>query len=531
MHVLMVAAENGALAGGKVGGLGDVIRDAPNALASKGHQVSVITPGYGILANPENSHKIADIDVLFCDRRETVSLFSVKAKNTQPHIQHWVLEHWLFAAGGVGAIYSNDHYGPFATDAHKFALFCAGVGQVLNARILQDIDVLHCHDWHSASLLILRQFSKNYLFLQSLHTVFSIHNLAIQGVRPIQGDDSSLLSWFPEINGDFEFITHPRDETLVNLMRAGINLADRVHTVSPTYAKEILLPSDPKRGFVGGEGLESDLSKVNQDRRLFGILNGCDYDLPQTPPLSRAKIFETIDQVLDQWAQSKSPNFKNYYFALRKLEQWKKIRKELNPVVASIARVTPQKFGLLKLNGEPSFVGKENDSTTFVLDELLLMIDPGVLIIFGNGDSDYEAFFTDAMARHKNFMYLCGYSDALAKALYQYCDLYFMPSMFEPCGISQMLAMREGTPCLVHAVGGLKDTVIPSLNGFTFEGLTTDEIVKQMLQQMEAAVNCFQNDSDKWHAFCQQASAARFLWGDSAEAYCQLLYNSNLPYA
>ena len=105
----MVAAENGALPGGKVGGLGDVIRDVPQALAHQGHAVSVITPGYGILADNAAAQLIADVDVLFCGRREQVSLFAVSAANSHSKVTHWVLEHWLFAAGGVGAVYSNDH--------------------------------------------------------------------------------------------------------------------------------------------------------------------------------------------------------------------------------------------------------------------------------------------------------------------------------------------------------------------------------------------------------------------------------------
>ncbi len=518
MHILMVAAENGALPGGKVGGLGDVIRDVPLALARLGHSVSVITPGYGKLADTPSANLITEVDVLFCGRREPVTLFSVSVQNSHPQVRHWVLEHWLFAAGGVGAVYSNDHYGPFATDAHKFALFSAAVGQLINSRIIDGIDILHCHDWHSAPLLILRQYSKHYLLLRSLHAVFSIHNLAIQGVRPMQGDDSSLLSWFPDLVIDSDNgIQDPRDSHLVNLMRAGINLADRVHTVSPTYAKEILQASNPEQGFIGGEGLEYDLGEVNKQGRLFGILNGCDYNAAKSDTPSRAEVLKLIDSALQQWSHNKGGAFRNYYFALRRLQQWQRRRTDSTPVLASVARVTAQKFKLLTT---------ESDGTT-VLESLLQKLQPGLLIILGNGDADYENFFTDVMASNENFLYLSGYSDALSAALYSFADLYLMPSLFEPCGISQMLAMREGTPCLVHGVGGLKDTVVNGKNGFAFSGTNLAVQGENLLSALETVLTMFKSDPITWQALCQQAAEERFSWDKSVTAYCKCLYDTN----
>ena len=244
MNIVMVAAENDALPGGKVGGLGDVVRDLPLALADIGHQVTVVSPGYGKFADNDRSTFKQTINVPFADGIEPVELFAVVSPN-YPHkcVNHWVLEHPLFSAAGKGVIYCNDDRGPFATDAHKFALFSAAVCELIKQQILTPVDILHCHDWHTANIFILREYSPRYACLKSLATVYSIHNLSIQGVRPFSGDESSLTSWFSDLNYNSAAICDSVHTDCVNFMRASIALADKVNTVSPNYAKEILEPS------------------------------------------------------------------------------------------------------------------------------------------------------------------------------------------------------------------------------------------------------------------------------------------------
>ena len=195
MHIAMIAAENGALIGGKVGGIGDVIRDVPLALAALGHQVSVLTPGYGVLARQNPAVLLGTVTVNFCGHPEVLEVFKVEARASTPSaakrgktgkaagVTHYVLEHPLFSACGAGSIYCNDHYGPFATDAHKFALYCVAVCELLRTHKLGVVDVLHLHDWHAALLAILRRYATAYQALRNIPVVYTIHNLSLQGVH------------------------------------------------------------------------------------------------------------------------------------------------------------------------------------------------------------------------------------------------------------------------------------------------------------------------------------------------------------
>ncbi|MDP2380290.1 MAG: glycogen/starch synthase, partial [Pseudohongiella sp.] len=288
MHIVMIAAENAALTGGKVGGIGDVIRDIPGALARQGHQVSVITPAYQRLAQINDSLRLGEFTTVFAGKAETVSLYRVQAQHRRYNhasVNHYLLDHPLLAPCGAGAIYCHDESGPFATDANKFAFFCTAVCEWLISDELHKPDVLHLHDWHAAMVSVLRRFHPRYQHLKTIHTVYTIHNLSLQGIRPLRGDHSSLESWHLSLvsdalwSGDDEanVMTDPRYPDCINLMRCGLLLSDRVHAVSPGYAMEIQQPNDPVRAFVGGEGLEQDLQSLALQNRLFGILNGCEY--------------------------------------------------------------------------------------------------------------------------------------------------------------------------------------------------------------------------------------------------------------
>jgi len=171
---------------------------------------------------------------------------------------------------------------------------------------------------------------------------------------------------------------------------------------------------------------------------------------------------------------------------------------------------------LLKATGSTGLTG---------LEKILKAIGPkGLYILLGTGDRDIETFLTEAAATHSNFIFLNGYSNKAAKALYASGDLFLMPSSFEPCGIGQMLAMCEGQPCLVHRTGGLRDTVQPGVNGFGFEGATLREQVNHMAVALKEALQLHATEPEKWKLICIAASEARFLWSDSAKQYIEQLY-------
>jgi|GEM_PF-70124 len=510
------------------GGVGDVIRDVPIALAQQGDQVSVITPGYQSLAKRNTSALLGAVDVSFCGQTETVAIFRVEQnvpttgkgarKKALGTVNHYILEHPVFASCGEGAIYCNDQSGPFATDAHKFALFCVAVCQGLIEARFDKVDVLHLHDWHASLVALLRRYMPAYKQLRELPTIYTIHNLSLQGVRPLSGHYSSLHHWYPDLAPDLTLIQDPVHWDCVNLMRAGINLSDRVHAVSPNYAREILIPTDLAHGFIGGEGLELDLQRLGAEGKLFGILNGCDYLKPAAPHRSRAQLLDLIEQSLMSWVGDRHYVPSAHFHAQLRVAQWRRRRKPVSATLISVGRVTGQKARLLM-----ELLSDGEGGEISALDKLLVDLHDGVFIMIGSGEEYYEHFFTGAMARHENFLFLQGFSEDLADALYADGDLFLMPSSFEPCGISQMLAMRAGTPCVVHEVGGLKDTVLNGVNGFSFRGDTPSEQAQNMLDTVSMACATTATPAI-WLNLRQNASNARFSWDEAVLQYLELLY-------
>lgn len=530
MKIVMAAAENGAIPGGKVGGIGDVIRDLPGALAEAGYQVDVVTPGYGTFSKQNGAKYVGDLCVTFRGQQEPISMFSVPGNSPREGVKLWALEHPLFAASGEGNVYYDDpDHSPFSTDASRFALFSVGVAQALVDGTFADeefpsVDVLHLHDWHAALISVLRAFHPAYEALKSIHTVYTIHNLALQGVRPLSDNHSSLQAWFPGLQYDHHKIRDPRAFHCINPMRAAINLADQIHTVSPTYACEIQRASNLEQGFFGGEGLEDDLRRASIENRLHGILNGCEYPGQDVPHLSIPELLVECEDILLRWVGEKPEVESAHLIASRRIAQLinkmltvTETRAQYAPlVVTSVGRVTSQKVLLLQQVME--------DNAT-ALDHLLLALgERGIFIMLGSGDVELEAFFTKTASQHSNFVFLKGYSEELAQILYQNGGLFLMPSSFEPCGISQMLAMRAGQPCLVHSVGGLKDTVQDRKNGFGFTGRSLQEQAGNLLQAFDLVLRTKQERPNDWNNLASAASAARFTWSGAAHEMSELLY-------
>jgi starch synthase len=515
-HILMVAAENGALPGGKVGGIGDVVRDIPVALAQRDCSVSVVTPAYGVFSELPGAVKLASLRVRFSGNLQSLDLFELKGVSDNDLIQHYVIEHPLFSSCGAGRIYCDDPPGrPFETDASKFALFCVAVAEAVKQGIFTDIDVLHLHDWHAAMLLVLQRYDPDYAALKQLRSVYSIHNLAIQGIRPFANDESSLQHWFPDLVYDRTQLVDPTWHDCVNPVAAAIRLADAVHTVSPSYAREILKADDATHGIHGGEGLDAELRAASADKRLFGILNGCEY--PQPPPGvidDWPALLGYMRELLPLWISRSASLASTHYLAREALSRLGAERPPM--LLTSVGRITSQKIGLLRqptVDGNPAL-----HAALQALDE------DGLLIMVGSGDPEYEQFLTESMTLHANFIFLRGYSDELAEALYRLGDLFFMPSSFEPCGISQMLAMRAGQPCLVHAVGGLRDTVNNKRTGFSFSGKNPTARADALVKTLQRACKLFLEEPATWQKMRKAAAAARFSWADSIDAYLQQLY-------
>jgi starch synthase len=514
----MLASENDALPGGKVGGIGDVVRDCPPALAALGNTVDVVTPGYGHFSRLPGASHVADLRVWFGGRLETVELLRVPGRVEVQGVELWALEHPLFSCCGAGRIYCDDGDDrPFATDASKFALFCAAVGVALGGGQLARPAAIHLHDWHAATLAVLRSYHPEYAFLQDVPMVFSIHNLALQGIRPQRGDDSSLLAWFPHLAFDQEAVADPRAWDCYNPMRAAINLCDRVHVVSPGYAREILRPSEPWRGFIGGEGLEQDLGRAAGEGRLFGILNGCDYPGPDHSATTFADFIALARRELLATVGRSATVDSAHLIALRRLDALSSGESPSpRSVITSVGRMTDQKLMILCQRLEDGRGALDHLLDRLASDQLLVML--------GSGDARLEQYVTEVSGRRDNLIFLKAYSEALSGALYALGQLFLMPSSFEPCGISQMLAMRAGQPCLVHGVGGLADTVRDGEDGFTFYGDSPREQALALLERLSEALDLMRKQPATWKRLCKAAAAARFPWSESAARYVKELY-------
>ena len=422
---------------------------------------------------------------------------------------HYVIEHPLFSPNGPGQIYVSDAPGrPFESDAAKFAFFNAVVAAWVND-CEQPPEVLHLHDWHAGLIPALKKYGDPDAALMKVRTVFTIHNLAYQGVRPFTGDQSSLETWFPGLMEHAGILKDPRYEDCVNFMAAAIRLADGINTVSPNYALEIQRHSDPSKGFSGGEGLEAELSVAHLEGRLTGIINGCMYPGITAPELDWDELLQLI---------AARPEIMH---ADLPAQEWLDSRRGKRPrnLLLSIGRVVDQKV--------PLFL-EEVEGQVSALAAIVKSQGPDTLfIMLGSGEKELEERFVELAHSVDNFLYLRGYVDALSDPLYSTADLFLMPSSFEPCGISQMLAMRAGQPCVVHAVGGLKDTVIDGVTGFVFDGNTPAEQARNFVSTVNTALSVKRENPSLWQDICSAAAAQRFSWPDAAKTYRDRLYQND----
>lgn len=517
MHILMLASENDAIEGAKVGGLADVVRYAPIALARQGCQVTVVIPSYNFLHNVPGARRFHEFGIYFRGYPYYIEAYEVPGRHSHPDVTQVVLQHPDFRAAGPNQMYFNDPGDrPFATDANRFALFCQAAAELILTRYIDSIDCIHLHDWPASLLMILRQYNYWYHPLQKIRTVFTIHNLAMQGVRPLRGDYSSLEAWYPGVPYDWWAVSDRRWPDLVNPMATAIRMADAVHVVSPGYAEEILKP-DNKPVFYGGEGLEPDLAYAAGQGRLFGILNGCDY--PGDRAVPRVELNEMLSgfrSSVISWSGGEHSAPARHFLAFARIMDRMERKESPGLLLTSVTRVVEQKLLLLLSHGSNGRSGLEN-----LLD---LLDEKDLYVLLGFGDYGYERFFVSMSAAYSNFIFLNGYSAEIAKLLYANGDLFIMPSSFEPCGISQMLAMRDGQPCLVNRVGGLKDTVTDGETGFTFAGNTLAEQVDNMTEAATKAIKMARRQPGRWDRIRRQAAAARFSWDDEVKRYIDLLY-------
>lgn len=471
MKVLFAASE--AVPFIKSGGLADVVGSLPKELNRLGLDVRVILPKYKDI--PERLRvllePVGSTTVEMNWRQQYCGVLTMEYEGIR---FYFIDNEYYFRRDGL--------YGYF-DEAERFAFFCRGV---LAALPLIDFrpDIMHLHDWQTAmiSVLLAAHYGSGE-FYRDMHTVLTIHNLKYQGVFP-----KSVLGDLLDIGWNFFHPNGLEYHDNVNFLKGGIAYADKLTTVSPTYAQEIQLP-------FFGENLDGMLRKRTDD--LKGILNGLDYDLYNPGSDPHIECTYNARTVTRGKAANKAA-----------LQQRLGLTQEpAAPLIAVISRLVGQK-GL--------------DLITHVFDEITA--DGVQFAILGSGEGQYERFFRERAQRLPHQVAaVIGFDEPLAHQLYAGADMFLMPSLFEPCGLSQLMALRYGCVPLVRETGGLRDTVQPYNSetgqgtGFTFANYNAHD----MLFTVRRAVDFF-GDKALWRRLCQRGMKMDFSWGNSARQYEEL---------
>lgn len=470
MKVLFVASE--AVPFIKSGGLADVAHALPKKLRELGVDVRVVLPKYGAIPERllEESRKVAECTVPMNWRRQYCGIHEV----TYDTIPYYLVDNeFYFKRDGL--------YGHY-DDGERFSFYCRAVLEMLEP--LDFIpDIIHLNDWHTGMVSVL--FSDDYIHRPGfghIKTVFTIHNLKYQGNFPagILPDLLNLpLRYFD--SGELEF------HGAVSFMKAGIRFSHYVTTVSPSYAMEIQNP-------FFGERMDGVIR--DRENALFGIVNGIDTELYD--PKRDSYLHHQYD-ITSVWRKKENKEELQRLLGLP-------VRADV-PMLAMVTRLADMK-GL--------------DLIAHVLNEMLQQ--DVQMVVLGTGERRYEQMFRDFQGAYPDKLSAqIRFDTALSHLIYGASDLFLMPSLFEPCGLGQMIALRYGSIPIVRETGGLRDTVEPwnefsgSGNGFTFANYNAHE----MLHAIRYALQCF-SDPGQWKTIQKNAMKSDNSWTHSAQLYLDL---------
>jgi len=479
MKIAMIASEANPFA--KTGGLADVLGALSVALEHLGHEVTVILPAYrcALEGGFELEETGRTITVPLADRQESGTVLrSMIGKNVLALLiraDRYFDREFLYGTA------TED----YPDNAERFTFFCRAALELLR----QDPpDIVHAHDWQTAlAIVFLKTQAARYRETAGAKTVFTIHNLGFQGIFP-----QSEWQFF---NLDKVFFTPQFLEfyDAINLMKGALVFADKLTTVSATYAQEIMTPNQ-------GFGLQGIVQQRAAD--LIGILNGVDYSQwnPWTDAYIKYHYGENSLSIKDDCKKTLCQTFGL-------------LEGPTTPLLAMISRLTIQ---------------KGFDWVEEIFDEL--MERDLQFILLGSGEPRFERFFTGAAARYVDRVAVrIGFDEPLAHQIEAGADLFLMPSRYEPCGLNQMYSLKYGTPPIVHAIGGLKDSVQdydPANNsgtGFAFAG----DDAAAMLGAIDRGLSAYR-DKTRWTALRRRAMAMDFSWERSAQQYRDI-YKSLLP--
>ena len=452
------------------GGLGDVAGSLPQALRKRLIGCRVVMPLYDTIKQElkDKMTFITNISVPVAWRRQYCGIFQAKHEGV---IYYFIDNQYYFKRDTI--------YGHY-DDAERFTFFARAVLEILPVIDFKP-DIIHCNDWQSAlTPVFYSAFYSKDPWYHGIKTVFTIHNIQYQGTYGMELVND-VIGLTPETAGLVEY------DGDVNFMKGAIECSNKVTTVSPSYANEILDP-----------WYSHGLDTILRDRqwKLQGILNGIDvknYD-PETDKAIARNY--TVKDVKAGKAECKA-----------------ELQRELGlperadvPVIGLVSRLVSHK-GLDLIKG--------------ILDELLYTTDVQFAIV-GSGDWQYENFFKEMAAKYPDKMGVkIGFIPALARKVYAGADLFLMPSKSEPCGLSQMVALRYGTVPIVRETGGLRDSITDSGdgegNGFTFKTYNAHDMLGAIRRGLGAYAN-----GEYWDTLVNRAIECDYSWGKSASEYIKM---------
>lgn len=460
----------------KTGGLADVVGSLPKCIDKQYFDVRVIIPRYACMKQ-EWKDRMRYVSHFYMDfdwKNVYVGILEAEVEG----VHYYFIDNEYYFSGSK--VYSDDQ----KWEIERYAFFSKAVLSALPVIGFRP-EVLHCHDWQTGLIPVyLKERFQDTEFYRGIKSVITIHNLKFQGkwdTRTVQG-----ITGLPEY-----FFTPDKLEAYkdANLLKGGIVYADAVTTVSSTYAEEIKTP-------FYGEGLDGLLQARKNDLR--GIVNGIDYQEfnPETDPYI-VKQYNAVN--------FRKEKVKNKHALQQELGLCQDDRKMM---IGVVSRLTDQKgFDLI----------------AYIMDELCQ--DDIQMVVLGTGEERYENMF-----RHFDWKYgdkvsaNIYYSDALSHKIYASCDAFLMPSLFEPCGLSQLMALRYGTLPIVRETGGLKDTVQAyneyegTGTGFSFVNYNAHE----MLNAVRYAERIYYDRKREWNKMVDRAMAADFSWYTSARKYQEM---------
>lgn len=476
MQIVFASAECAPFV--KTGGLGDVAGSLPAALVRAGAEVIVMVPKYATIKDEYKAQMehFSDFYVSLGWRNEYCGL----EKLERDGVTYMFVDNERY--------FARDYPYGFFDDGERFAFFSKAITESLQHLPAGfECDILHCNDWQTAlAPVFLREFYQGLPLYDRVKTVFSIHNVAFQGqFSDTVMEDILGVAHIPAAASQLRC-----DACSINYMLGALRYADAITTVSPTYANEIQTPEF-------GEGLDGVLRE--RSYALQGILNGIDV----------AGFDPATDKRIAANYTVEDRSGKAVCKAKLQEELGLEVRDD-RPLMVMVTRLTRQK-GM--------------DLVMYALDRILA---GGVQVaVLGTGDRDYEdglRYFQDkypgTMAARIEF------DPALSQRMYAAADMFLMPSKFEPCGLSQIIAMRYGTLPIVRETGGLKDTVIPyneftgEGTGFSFSNFNGDEMGDAVFR----AARLFWDNRDAWNQLVTQAMSQDFSWTRSADKYLDLYF-------